>query len=75
MTYENQGLSTNLLCEFGPYCFGDVAPSLRGDLCPSFEHKDDTKSLPLPGDTFALRGNTDCDISSFIVNILSRQEA
>ena len=38
--------------------------SERGDLCPSFEHKDDTKSLPLPGDTFALRGNTDCDISS-----------
>ena len=44
------------------FCFREG----RGDLCPSFEHKDDTKSLPLPGDTFALRGNTDCDISSFL---------
>ena len=36
----------------------------RSDLCPSFEHKDETKLLPLPGDAFALRGNTACDISS-----------
>ena len=30
-----------------------------GGVCPSFEQKDDAKSLPVPGDTFALRGNAD----------------
>ena len=44
------------------FCFREG----RGDLCPFFKHNDDTKLLPLPEATFALRSNADCDISSFL---------
>ena len=64
----------NLYSNLHTYDFGDAAPSVDnspghchpfvrgkggGGVCPSFEQRMKQKSLPVPGDTFALRGNGD----------------
>ena len=48
------------------FCFREG----RGELSPSFGHKDCTKIAASAGDTFTLDGNRDCDISSLWLKVV-----